>query len=82
MNLRHMQTDQSGSLSSVNIGDNLDLKLMERGLVPGTEITVVGHAPLHDPIKRHINGQPLPLPLRNNEADHIKLTAAAIEGNR
>lgn len=41
------------------------------GLIPGTELTVTGHAPLHDPVKLRINGQTLTL--RNNEADHIEL---------
>ncbi len=58
-----MQTDQSGTISSINIGGKLGLRLREMGLIPGTIITVTGRAPLHDPVK-----------LRNNEADHIELT--------
>jgi len=75
-----MQTGQSGTISSINIGGNLGLRLREMGLVPSTEITVTGHAPLHDPIKLRNNDQTLPL--RNNEADHVELTAATIGGKR
>lgn len=73
MNMRLMQTGQSGIISSINIGGKLGLRLREMGLIPGTEITVTGRAPLHDPVKLRINGQTLTL--RNNEADHIELTA-------
>ena len=72
MNMRHMQTGQSGTISSINIGGKLGLRLREMGLIPGTELTVTGRAPLHDPVKLRINGQTLTL--RNNEADHIELT--------
>lgn len=80
MNLHHIQTDQSGTISSINIGDNPGFRLKEMRLVPGTEITVAEHPPLHDPIKLLINGQTLPL--CNNETDHIRLITAAIGENR
>ena len=75
-----MQTGQSSTISSINIDGNLGLRLREMGLVPGTEITVTGRASLHDPIKLRINDQTLTL--RNNEADHVELTAATIGGKR
>ncbi len=72
MNMRQMQNNQSGIISSIKIGGNLGLRLREMGLVPGTRVTVTGRAPLRDPVKLRINGQTLTL--RNNEADHIELT--------
>jgi ferrous iron transport protein A len=39
------------------------------GLVPGVEITVIGRAPLKDPVALKI--QDFTLSLRNNEADYI-----------
>ena len=72
MNMRHMQTGQSWTISSIDIGCKPGLRLREMGLIPGTELTVTGRAPLHDPVKLRINGQTLTL--RNNEADHIELT--------
>ncbi len=67
-----MCSGQSGTISSINIGGKLGLRLREMGLVPGANVTVTGRAPLHDPIKLRLNGQTLTL--RNNEADHIELT--------
>ena len=72
MNIRRMQTGQSGTISSINIDGMLGLRLREMGLIRGTELTVTGRAPLHDPVKLRINGQTLTL--RNNEVDHIELT--------
>ena len=71
MNLRKMQTGQSGIISSVKIGGSLGLRIREMGLVPGTEITVTGRAPLYDPVKLRIHGQTLTL--RNSEADYIEV---------
>ncbi len=39
------------------------------GLVPGTELTVVGRASLKDPVALRLRG--FTLTLRNNEADYI-----------
>jgi ferrous iron transport protein A len=72
MNLRKMQTGQSGTIAAVKIGGSLGLRIREMGLVPGAEITVTGRAPLYDPVKICINGQTLTL--RNSEADHIEVT--------
>ena len=77
MNMRQMQTNQSGIISSIKIGGKLGLRLREMGLVPGTRVTVTGRAPLRDPVKLRINGQTLTL--RNNEADHIELSEIAGE---
>lgn len=71
MNLRRMQTGQSGTISAVKIGGSLGLRIREMGLVPGTKITVTGRAPLYDPVKLRINGQSLTL--RNSEADYIEV---------
>ncbi|MCI5148646.1 MAG: ferrous iron transport protein A [Candidatus Electrothrix sp. MAN1_4] len=71
MNLRKMQTGQSGTITAVKIGGSLGLRLREMGLIPGTEILVTGRAPLYDPVKLRINGQTLTL--RNSEADYIEV---------
>ena len=42
------------------------------GLVPDTEIQVIGKAPLRDPVA--IRLRDFTLTLRNNEADHITVT--------
>ncbi len=66
-------------LSEVKIGksviihsfesDDLFLKLMEMGCVPGEKITVEQIAPFKDPISISVSGYQLSL--RLNEAEHI-----------
>lgn len=49
--------------------DDLFLKLMEMGCVPGEKITVEQIAPFKDPISISVSGYQLSL--RLNEAEHI-----------
>jgi ferrous iron transport protein A len=49
--------------------DEIFLKLMEMGCVPGEHVTVYRIAPLKDPISISVAGYQLSL--RLNEADHI-----------
>ena len=48
-------------------------RLMELGLVPGTEVAVVRRAPLGDPIELSVRG--LHLSLRRTEASHIHVAS-------
>ncbi len=68
------------SLATVNIGsttrvldisgeDNTSLRLLEMGLTPGVEVTVVGTAPLGDPIELELRGYRLSI--RRNEAARV-----------
>lgn len=69
INMRQMAKHQSGIIKSVKVGGELGRRIREMGLVPGTEVTVQGRAPLNDPVAlRVMNGT---LTLRNNEADFI-----------
>ncbi len=69
INLRKMKEKQSGTILSVKVGGELGRRIREMGLVPGTEITIQGRAPLYDPVALRVMGGTLTL--RNNEADHI-----------
>jgi len=69
INLREMENKQSGIIKAVKIGGELGRRIREMGLVPGTEITIQGRAPLYDPVALRVMGGTLTL--RNNEADHI-----------
>ena len=55
------------SLATANIGsttkvvdisgdDNTSLRLLEMGLTPGVEVTIVGAAPLGDPVELELRG--------------------------
>jgi len=64
-----MKNKHSGIIKAVKIGGELGRRIREMGLVPGTEITIQGRAPLYDPVALRVMGGTLTL--RNNEADHI-----------
>jgi len=68
------------SLATVNIGsttqvldisgeDDISLRLLEMGLTPGVEVTVVGTAPLGDPVELELRGYRLSI--RRNEASRV-----------
>jgi len=69
INLRQMKKNQSGVITAVRAVGVLGRRIREMGLVPGTEITVQGRAPLNDPVALRVMGGTLTL--RNNEADFI-----------
>jgi ferrous iron transport protein A len=69
INLRQMKKNQTGVIISVKAVGILGRRIREMGLVPGTEVTVIGRAPLNDPVALRIMGGTLTL--RNNEADFI-----------
>lgn len=67
--LRQMQVGQRGSIVSVAAEGELGRRIRDMGLIPGTDVEVVGHAPLRDPVALRLFG--VTLALRNREADHI-----------
>lgn len=69
INLRQLKINQSGTIVSVKASGELGLRIREMGLVPGTQITIQGRAPLYDPVALRVMGGTLSL--RNNEADFI-----------
>jgi ferrous iron transport protein A len=72
--LRNMEKDQAGTITAVKVGGELGRRVRDMGLVPGTRITIMGRAPLYDPVAIRIMGGTLTL--RNNEADHIEVEVA------
>ena len=72
--LRNMQKDQTGTITAVKVGGELGRRIRDMGIVPGTRITIMGRAPLYDPVALRIMGGTLTL--RNNEADHIEVEIA------
>jgi len=69
VNLRQMRVDQRGVIRTIGAQGELGRRIRDMGLVPGTEITVVGRAPLRDPVALRLKG--FTLTLRNSEADFI-----------
>lgn len=69
ISLRHMKDNQKGTIKAVNATGEMGRRIRDMGLVPGSEISIQGRAPLYDPVALRIMG--FTLTLRNNEAEHI-----------
>jgi ferrous iron transport protein A len=67
--LRRLRVGQRARIRHIEATGELGRRLRDMGLVPGTEIMVVGRAPLKDPVALRI--KEFTLTLRNNEADRI-----------
>jgi ferrous iron transport protein A len=67
--LRSMQANQSGIIDSISASGELGRRIRDMGLVPGTQVTIMGRAPLKDPVALRLRD--FTLTLRNNEADQI-----------
>ena len=70
--LRSMKENQSGTILSVSATGELGRRMRDMGLVPGTTVTVLGRAPLKDPVALRLRD--FTLTLRNNEADLITVS--------
>lgn len=51
--------------------DEISLRLMEMGVVPGTQLRVIGMAPLGDPLEIELRGYRLSL--RKSEAERVEV---------
>jgi ferrous iron transport protein A len=69
LSLRRLAKHQSARILSINASGELGRRIRDMGLVPGVEVTIIGRAPLKDPVALKVHG--FTLSLRNNEADHI-----------
>ncbi|MCH5277552.1 MAG: ferrous iron transport protein A [Desulfovibrionaceae bacterium] len=67
--LRRMKPGQRGTVVAVNAEGELGRRIRDMGLLPGTDVEVVGRAPLRDPVALRLSG--VTLALRNREADFI-----------
>ena len=70
MVLSQLKAGQTGRIKGFD-GDDLELKLMEMGCIPGETVVVEQIAPLGDPISVRVAGYSLSL--RKNEAAQIVL---------
>ena len=73
--LRKLEVGQKARIASVRAEGELGRRIRDMGLIPGTEVEVVGRAPLRDPVALRLPG--FTLSLRNNEADFIWVDTAA-----
>lgn len=71
VNLRQMQVGQQGKISAVEALGEMNRRIRDMGLIPGTTVSIVGRAPLKDPVALRLSG--VTISLRNSEADFIKV---------
>ena len=70
VNLRQMQVGQQGKIAAVEALGEMNRRIRDMGLIPGTTVSIVGRAPLKDPVALRLSG--VTISLRNSEADFIK----------
>ncbi len=69
--LTSLKPGQTGSLVAIEKGSRNRRRLMEMGLITGTEITLVRFAPLGDPVELRVRGYHLSV--RKEEAKFIQV---------
>lgn len=69
LTLRRAQVYQKLRICSIGAQGELGRRIRDMGLIPGVELTVVGKAPLKDPVALRLRD--FTITLRNSEADHI-----------
>ncbi|MBR6466840.1 MAG: ferrous iron transport protein A [Desulfovibrio sp.] len=71
VNLRSLGVGDSGRIAAVEVAGEMGRRIRDMGLIPGTQVKVVGRAPLQDPVALRLSG--VTITLRNNEADYIRI---------
>ncbi|MCI0359609.1 MAG: ferrous iron transport protein A [Planctomycetaceae bacterium] len=69
--LATLEVGSSGKVAAIEGDDEISLRLMEMGLTPGAPFTLIGVAPLGDPLELEIRGYRLSL--RKSEAQRIRV---------
>jgi Fe2+ transport system protein FeoA len=69
--LSDLKIGQSGRVSGVEAADEVGRRILEMGLIPGTEVRLEGAAPLGDPLVFLVRGYRLSL--RKTEAAQVAL---------
>lgn len=67
--LREAGVNQKLKIVTVSAQGELGRRIRDMGLIPGTEVRVIGKAPLKDPVALRLKD--FTLTLRNSEADRI-----------
>ncbi|MBQ1844624.1 MAG: FeoA domain-containing protein [Desulfovibrio sp.] len=71
VNLRSLGVGEAGRIASVEVAGEMGRRIRDMGLVPGTQVKVVGRAPLQDPIALRLSG--VTISLRGSEAGYIRI---------
>jgi ferrous iron transport protein A len=69
--LSELAIGRSGRVAKIVGADEVALRLLEMGLTPGAEVSIVGSAPLGDPLELGLRGYRLSV--RRSEAARVEL---------
>ncbi len=72
-NLADLSIDESARVLNVEGNDEISARLLEMGLTPGVEVTLIGIAPLGDPLELEVRGYRLSI--RKAEAKRVAVEA-------
>jgi len=72
--LSDLKIGQGGRVQKVHGVDEVGMRLMEMGLTPGVDVTVLGAAPLGDPLELRVRGYRLSI--RISEAQRVEIEPA------
>jgi len=72
--LSELSPKEKGKIVRVEGGGDIGRRMMDMGVVPGTEVEVVRIAPLGDPMEVRLKGYNLSL--RRDEAQRVKVEVA------
>lgn len=71
ISLRQMRIGQKGRITKIDAQGIVNQRIRDMGIIPGASVSVVGRAPLRDPVALRLGG--VTISLRNGEADHIRV---------
>ncbi len=72
--IRQLGLNQRARIAAIQAEGELGRRIRDMGIVPGVDVTVVGRAPLRDPVALRLRD--FTIALRNSEADYIVVECA------
>jgi len=74
MTLAQLAIGQRARVAQIDGADELSVRLLEMGLIPGTDVMLIGAAPLGDPLELEVRGYRLSV--RKSEAARVMIDPA------
>ena len=71
ISLRSLRVGDEATIAAISAEGEMGRRIRDMGLINGATITVMGNAPLKDPVAIRLMG--FTLTLRNSEADYISV---------
>ncbi len=79
LSLANISPGETVTVAEITGDDSISARLLEMGLIDGEQLTLVGRAPMGDPIEISLRGYRLSL--RSAEAKRVLVTSDAGDGN-